>query len=74
MKKLHLYKERSQSSEHPSDLRGFGSDPLLTHGHPFTAAALRGTELEVPDNLVRLSVGIEGVGDLVADILQALDK
>jgi cystathionine gamma-synthase len=27
--------------------------------------------LEVPDNLVRLSVGIEGVDDLIADLDQA---
>ncbi|MEO6942985.1 MAG: PLP-dependent transferase, partial [Terrimesophilobacter sp.] len=32
------------------------------------------TELEVPDNLVRLSVGIEGVDDLVADVFAALPK
>ena len=29
--------------------------------------------LEVPDDLVRLSVGIEDVADLLADLEQALD-
>jgi cystathionine gamma-synthase len=33
---------------------------------------VRGTELEVADNIVRLSVGIEGERDLVEDVLQAL--
>jgi cystathionine gamma-synthase len=28
--------------------------------------------LEVPDDLVRLSVGIEDIGDLLADLEQAL--
>jgi cystathionine gamma-synthase len=32
-----------------------------------------GSVLEVPDNLVRLSVGIEDVEDLVEDLRQALD-
>ena len=34
---------------------------------------MAGTALEVPDDLVRLSVGIEDVDDLVADLAQALD-
>ena len=37
-----------------------------------THASVRGTELAVPETLVRLSVGIEGVDDLLADIDQAL--
>jgi cystathionine gamma-synthase len=37
-----------------------------------THASVRGTELEVPDNVVRLSVGIEDESDLLADVLQAL--
>jgi cystathionine gamma-synthase len=32
-----------------------------------------GTELQVPDDLIRLSVGIEDVEDLIADLDQALD-
>ena len=39
-----------------------------------THASVRGTDLEVPVNVVRLSVGIEDVGDLTADILAALDR
>jgi cystathionine gamma-synthase len=31
-----------------------------------------GSPLEVPDDLVRLSVGIENVDDLLADLEQAL--
>ena len=37
-----------------------------------THASVRGTELEVPDNIVRLSVGIESVEDLIADLDAAL--
>ena len=51
-----------------------GVESLIGYPSEITHASVRGTELEVPDNLVRLSVGIEGVDDLVADILQALDK
>ena len=32
---------------------------------------MAGTTLEVPANLVRLSVGIEGADDLIADLEQA---
>jgi cystathionine gamma-synthase len=37
-----------------------------------THASVRGTELAVPDTIVRLSVGIESVDDLVADVDRAL--
>ena len=37
-----------------------------------THASLAGSGLEVPGNLVRLSVGIESADDLVADLEQAL--
>ena len=37
-----------------------------------THASTAGSQLEVPDNLVRLSVGIEDVADLLGDIEQAL--
>jgi cystathionine gamma-synthase len=33
---------------------------------------VRGTVLEVPENIVRLSVGIEDVADLIADLDAAL--
>jgi cystathionine gamma-synthase len=39
-----------------------------------THASVRGTELEVPADLIRLSVGIEDVDDLIADLQQALDR
>jgi cystathionine gamma-synthase len=35
---------------------------------------VKGTELAVPENVVRLSVGIEDAGDLVADLQQALAR
>ena len=37
-----------------------------------THASVAGTELEVPADLIRLSVGIETADDLVADLDQAL--
>ena len=37
-----------------------------------THASTAGSQLEVPDDLVRLSVGIEDVADLLADLEQAL--
>jgi cystathionine gamma-synthase len=39
-----------------------------------THASVRGTELEVPENIVRLSVGIEDVTDLIADLESALPR
>ena len=38
-----------------------------------THASTAGSMLEVPDDLVRLSVGIEDACDLLADLEQALD-
>jgi cystathionine gamma-synthase len=37
-----------------------------------THASVAGTELEVPDDLLRISVGIEAVDDLLADLDRAL--
>ena len=37
-----------------------------------THASVSGSPLEVPSDLVRLSVGIESVEDLCADLSQAL--
>ena len=37
-----------------------------------THASVTGSPLEVPGDLVRLSVGIEDVEDLIADLTQAL--
>jgi cystathionine gamma-synthase len=39
-----------------------------------THASAAGSPLEVPDDLVRLSVGIEHASDLVADLAQALER
>ena len=38
-----------------------------------THASVAGSVLEVPDDLIRLSVGLEDAADLVADLAQALD-
>jgi cystathionine gamma-synthase len=37
-----------------------------------THASVAGSALEVPGDLVRLSVGIENIEDLLADLTQAL--
>jgi len=51
-----------------------GVESLIGYPTEMTHASVQGTALEVPDNLVRLSVGIEDCTDLLADILQALDR
>jgi cystathionine gamma-synthase len=50
-----------------------GVESLVCYPSEMTHASVRGTELEVPDSVVRLSVGIEDVDDLTADLLVALD-
>jgi cystathionine gamma-synthase len=37
-----------------------------------THASVKGTDLAVPENLIRLSVGIEDLEDLIGDLEQAL--
>jgi cystathionine gamma-synthase len=49
-----------------------GVESLIEHPAAMTHASVSGTALQVPDNLVRLSVGVEGIDDLIADIDQAL--
>jgi cystathionine gamma-synthase len=49
-----------------------GVESLIEHPGRMTHASAAGSALEVPGDLVRLSVGIEGVGDLLADLRQAL--
>lgn len=49
-------------------------ESLIEHPGRMTHASAAGSPLEVPDNLVRLSVGIESAADLVADLEQALDQ
>lgn len=50
-----------------------GIESLIEHPGAMTHASTAGSMLEVPDDLVRLSVGIEDVADLLADLEQALD-
>ncbi|MGV0718810.1 cystathionine gamma-synthase [Mycolicibacterium sp. XJ662] len=49
-----------------------GVESLIEHPGAMTHASAAGSQLEVPDDLVRLSVGIEDVADLLADLEQAL--
>ncbi|MFC5929322.1 cystathionine gamma-synthase [Cryobacterium melibiosiphilum] len=49
-----------------------GVESLVNYPAEMTHASVRGTELEVADNIVRLSVGIEDVRDLIADLDAAL--
>jgi cystathionine gamma-synthase len=49
-----------------------GVESLIEHPGRMTHASAAGSPLEVPGDLVRLSVGIEDVGDLVADLDRAL--
>jgi cystathionine gamma-synthase len=49
-----------------------GVESLIEHPGRMTHASVAGSVLEVPSNLVRLSVGIEDAADLVADLEQAL--
>ena len=51
-----------------------GVESLIGYPPDMTHASVRGTELAVPENIVRLSVGIEDVGDLIADLEQALER
>ena len=51
-----------------------GVESLIGYPSEMTHASVRGTALEVPANIVRLSVGIEDVADLTADLLAALDR
>jgi cystathionine gamma-synthase len=50
-----------------------GVESLIEHPGRMTHASVAGTELEVPDDLIRLSVGIEDESDLLADLDHALD-
>ncbi|MCB5169789.1 cystathionine gamma-synthase [Streptomyces bambusae] len=49
-----------------------GVESLIEHPGRMTHASAAGSPLEVPADLVRLSVGIENVDDLLADLTQAL--
>ena len=49
-----------------------GVESLIEHPGRMTHASTAGSQLEVPADLVRLSVGIETADDLLADLEQAL--
>ena len=49
-----------------------GVESLIEHPGVMTHASVTGTALEVPDDLLRLSVGIEQVDDLLDDLDRAL--
>jgi cystathionine gamma-synthase len=49
-----------------------GVESLIEHPGRMTHASVAGSPLEVPADLVRLSVGIESIEDLCADLTQAL--
>jgi cystathionine gamma-synthase len=50
-----------------------GVESLIEHPGRMTHASAAGSPLEVPADMVRLSVGIETVEDLLADLAQAFD-
>ena len=51
-----------------------GVEALIEHPAAMTHASVEGTAAAVDDDLLRLSVGIENVDDIIADLEQALDK
>jgi cystathionine gamma-synthase len=51
-----------------------GVESLIEVPAVMTHLSVAGSPLEVPEALIRLSVGIEGAADLIADLAQALDR
>ena len=49
-----------------------GVESLIEHPGRMTHASVAGTDLEVPADLIRLSVGIETIDDLLADLERSL--
>ncbi|MGH3449215.1 MAG: cystathionine gamma-synthase [Haloechinothrix sp.] len=49
-----------------------GIESLIEHPGKMTHASVAGSTLQVPDDLLRLSVGIESAEDLIADLTAAL--
>jgi cystathionine gamma-synthase len=49
-----------------------GVESLIEHPARMTHASVAGSPLEVPSDLVRLSVGIENIDDLIEDLRAAL--
>ena len=50
-----------------------GVESLIEHPGKMTHASVAGSALEVPDDLIRLSVGLEHIDDLIADLANALN-
>ena len=50
-----------------------GVESLIEHPQNMTHVSAAGSELVPPADLVRISVGIEDIADLIADFEQALD-
>jgi cystathionine gamma-synthase len=50
-----------------------GVESLIEHPGLMTHASVAGSDLEVADDLIRISVGLEDAEDLIADLEQALD-
>jgi cystathionine gamma-synthase len=51
-----------------------GVESLIGYPSEMTHASVKGTPLAVPENIVRLSVGIEDEADLLADLERALPR
>ncbi len=51
-----------------------GVESLIEHPGQMTHMSVAGSALQVPDDLVRLSVGIEDVEDLLEDLRRALNR
>lgn len=51
-----------------------GVESLIEHPGAMTHASTEGSQLEVPADLVRLSVGIEDIADLLGDLDQSLQQ
>ena len=49
-------------------------ESLIEHPGAMTHASAAGSPLEVPDDLIRLSVGIESINDLLGDLSEAFDR
>lgn len=50
-----------------------GVESLIEHPKNMTHVSAEGSELVPPDDMVRISIGIEDIDDLLADLKQALD-
>jgi len=50
-----------------------GVESLIEVPGPMTHASVAGSDLEVPGNLIRLSIGIEHAEDLLEDLTRAID-